>query len=80
MLPSPFKTESKQKYLTFQMNTILQRNDTEVNQAHFSLLPDWLIDSGASSHMTPHAEDLILNVEEFNAVVQVAKGVLISTT
>ena len=76
MLPSPFKTESKQKYLTFQMtfqmNTILQRNDTEVNQAHFSLLPDWLIDSGASSHMTPHAEDLILNVEEFNALVQVA--------
>lgn len=32
---------------------------------------------GASSHMTPHSEDLILKVEESKAVVQVANGVII---
>jgi hypothetical protein len=59
------------------MNAILQRNDTELNQPLFSLLRDCLIDSGASSHMTPHAEDFILNVEESHAVVQIADGALI---
>ena len=59
------------------MNTILQCNDTGLDEAKFSLLRDWLISSGVSSHITPHAEDSILNVEESNAVVQVANGVLI---
>jgi hypothetical protein len=63
--------------LNIAMNTSLQRNETELDFPHYSLLQDWLIDSGASSHMTPHIEDLILNVEESNAVVQVANGVLI---
>ncbi len=59
------------------MNATLQRAEVELDLCHHSLLRDWLIDSGASSHMTPYAEDLILNVEESNAVVQVANGVLI---
>ena len=63
--------------LNIAMNTLLQRNDTGLDEAHFSLLRDWLIGSGASSHLTLHAEDLILNVEESNAVVQVANRVLI---
>jgi hypothetical protein len=58
-------------------NTILQAHDTIDDQPYFSLLRDWLIDSGASSHMTNDPTDLVLNVEESAAVVQVANGVLI---
>jgi hypothetical protein len=59
------------------MNTIIQANDMQREAPEYSLLSDWLIDSGASSHMTPHLNDLILNVTDSNAVVQVANGVLI---
>jgi hypothetical protein len=59
------------------MNAILQRAEVELDLRHHSMLRNWLTDSGASSHVTPHVEDLILNVEESNAVVQVANGALI---
>jgi hypothetical protein len=59
------------------MNTMLQPNETTSERPHYSLLCDWLIDSGASSHMTNNHADLVLNVEESNALVQVANGVLI---
>jgi hypothetical protein len=59
------------------MNTILQAHDTIDDQPYFSLLRDWLMDSGASSHMTNNLSDLVLNIEESAAVVQVANGVLI---
>lgn len=73
-----FEDRIQTEVLDIAMNhTILQRNDTELDQAHFSLLRDWLIDSGASSHMSPHAEDLIMNVKESDAVVQVASGVIV---
>jgi transposase InsO family protein len=42
-----------------------------------SRISDWLIDSGASSHMTPHRSDLVHNVERSHAIVEVANGVLI---
>jgi hypothetical protein len=58
------------------MNTTLQPDETNSEQPYYSLLRDWLIDSGASSHMTNNAADLVLNIEESNAVVQVANGVL----
>jgi hypothetical protein len=46
------------------MNTILQAHDTIDDQPYFPLLRDWLIDSGASSHMTNDPTDLVLNIEE----------------
>jgi hypothetical protein len=58
-------------------NTILQAHDTIDDQPYFSLLQDWLIHSGASSHMTNNLTDLVLNIEESAAVVQVANRVLI---
>ena len=45
-----------------------------------SHITDWLIDSGASSHMTPHRSDLLANVERSHAIVEVANGVLIHAT
>jgi hypothetical protein len=38
---------------------------------------DLLIDSGASSHMTPHRSDLLCNLERSQAHVEVADGALI---
>jgi hypothetical protein len=58
------------------MNAMLQPDETSSEQPHYSLLRDWLINSGASSHMTNNAANLVLNIEESNAVVQVANGVL----
>jgi hypothetical protein len=59
------------------MNTILLPDETLLDHPHCTLLRDWLIDSGASSHMTNDEADLVLNREESNAIVQVANGALI---
>jgi hypothetical protein len=59
------------------MNTMLLPDETLLDHPHYTLLRDWLIDSGALSHMTNNEADLALNREESNAVVQVANGVLI---
>jgi hypothetical protein len=59
------------------MNTMLQPDETTSDYPIYSLLRDWLIDSGASLHMTNNQADLVLNIEESNAVVRVANGVLI---
>jgi hypothetical protein len=58
-------------------NRILQAHNTIDDQPYFPLLRHWLINSGASSHMTNNLTDLVLNIEESAAVVQVANGVLI---
>jgi hypothetical protein len=55
------------------MNTMVP-HDTDNPVSRIS---DWLIDSGASSHMTPHRSDLVHNVERSHAIVEVANGVLI---
>ena len=68
-----FEERIHREVLDIAMNTILQQNDTGLDQAHFSLLRDWLIGSGASSHLTLHAEDLILNVDKSNAVLEVSR-------
>lgn len=39
-----------------------------------SLLSQWLIDSGCSTHMTPYASDLVMDHESTDSVVEVANG------
>jgi hypothetical protein len=55
----------------------LAPNDPPAADHTVSRITDWLIDSGASSHMTPHRSDLLYNVERSQAIVEVANGVLI---
>ena len=43
----------------------------------FSPISSWLIDSGASNHMTPVLSDLIADVTPCTQLVQVANGVII---
>ena len=59
-----FEERIHTEVLDIAMKTIFKRNHTGSGQAHFSLLQDCLGDLGASSHMTPRAENLILNVED----------------
>jgi hypothetical protein len=52
-------------------------NDLPDANHNVSRNTDLLIDSGASSHMTPHRSDLLCNIERSQAVVEVADGALI---
>jgi hypothetical protein len=70
-------TPREEPLIDFAMNAMLQTNDARLHDPQFTLLSDWLTDSGASSYMTNDESDLVLNVEESLAVVQVANGVLI---
>ena len=45
-----------------------------------SLLSQWLIDSGCSTHMTPFVEDLVKDHESTSAAVEVANGNIIQAT
>jgi hypothetical protein len=59
------------------MNATLQPNETPSDHPNHSLLQDWLVDSSGSSHVTDNLANLVLNVGESDAIVQVADGVLI---
>ena len=53
-------------------HTIVHHNDP----SPYTHITDWLIDSGCSISMTPHATDLICNKKKSKSTVEVATGVL----
>ena len=49
-------------------------DEANYDDSKFSLLSQWLIGSGCSTHMTPFAEDLVTDHESTDSVVEVANG------
>ena len=48
--------------------------NTKQKQQHHTEISEWLIDSGCSNHMTPHPEDLIMDISSTKSLVEVANG------
>jgi hypothetical protein len=58
-------------------NAPTHANAINAPENQVSSIRDWLLDSGASTHMTPNRCDLISNIEPSTAIVEVANGALI---
>ena len=64
-------------FATMAQVSSLSEDTVTHDKSNFSLLSQWLIDSGCSTHMTPFAEDLIADWESTESVVEVANGTIV---
>ena len=70
----PNSSHPKVTFATMAKVTSISDEANYNDDSKFSLLSQWLIDSGCSTHMTPFAEDLITDHESTDSVVEVANG------
>ena len=56
---------------------ICDEDDYPKEPSKFSLISQWLIDSGCSNHTTPYKDDLVIDIRESESLVQVANGNLV---
>ena len=54
--------------------TMAKTTNTKQKPQHHTEISQWLIDSGCSNHMTPHPEDLIMDISSTKSLVEVANG------
>jgi hypothetical protein len=59
------------------MHTLVSQDNLNDDDQRVSSIRGWLIDSGASSHMTPNQHELQYNIEPSTAIVEVANGLFI---
>ena len=83
-VPSSFRPKVSFASMAKVLTTLPQQHAFPVthhnNMEQTSLLSQWLIDSGCSTHMTPFVEDLVKDHESTSAAVEVANGNIIQAT